>query len=53
MLVDFPEDLFPYAKVWGSPEEPRVPIDACVEIGDRDAGEEVGDRAQLRAVING
>ena len=45
VLVDLPENLFPDATVWGSPEEPRVPIDADVEIGYRDTGEEVGDRA--------
>jgi hypothetical protein len=28
MLGDLPEDLLPGATVWGSPEEPRVPIDA-------------------------
>ena len=33
---------------WGSPQEPRVPIDAGVEIGYWDTGEEVGDRAHLR-----
>jgi len=38
MLVDLPENLFPYATVRGSPEEPRVPIDAGVEIGYRDTG---------------
>jgi hypothetical protein len=38
-LVDLPENLFPDATVWGSPEEPRVPIDAGVEIGYRDTGE--------------
>jgi hypothetical protein len=43
-----PEDLFPGAHIRGSPEEPRVPIGAGVEIGYRDAGEEVGDRAHLR-----
>ena len=50
-LVDLPENLVPEATVRGSPEEPRVPIDAGVEIGYRDTGEEVGDRAHLRAVI--
>jgi hypothetical protein len=44
-LVDLLENLVPDATVWGSPEEPRVPIDADVEIGHRDTGEEVGDRA--------
>src|ERR687897_1304908 len=48
---DLPADLVPDATVWGSPEEPRVPIDAGVEIGYRDTGEEVCDRAHLRAVI--
>jgi hypothetical protein len=47
-LVDLPEHLFPDAHIWGSPEEPHVPIDAGVEIRYRDTGEEVGDRA-LRA----
>jgi hypothetical protein len=45
MLVDLPEHLFSDAHVRGSPEEPRVPIDAGVEIGYRDTGEEMGDRA--------
>jgi hypothetical protein len=35
VLVDLPEDLVPDATVWRSPEEPRVPIDAGVEIGYR------------------
>ena len=43
-----PEDLFADALVRPSSEEPRVPIDAGVKIGYRDAGEEVGDRAHLR-----
>jgi hypothetical protein len=30
-LVDLPENLFPDATVWGSPEEPRVPIDAGID----------------------
>jgi hypothetical protein len=47
MLVDLPENLLPDAKVWGSPEEPRVPVDAGFEIGYRDTGEEVGDRAHI------
>jgi hypothetical protein len=38
-LVDLPEHLVPNATVWGSPEAPRVPIDAGVEIGYRDTGE--------------
>jgi hypothetical protein len=41
-LVDLPENLFPDATVWGSPEEARVPVDAGVEIGYQDTGEEVG-----------
>ena len=45
--VDLPEHLVPDAIVWGSAEEPRVPIDARVEIGYRNTGEEVGDRTQL------
>jgi hypothetical protein len=45
VLVDLPKDLFPGTHVRGSPEEPRVPIDAGVEIGYRDTGEEVGDHA--------
>jgi hypothetical protein len=45
VLVDLPEHLIPDATVWGSPEEPRVPINAGVEIGYRDTGEEVGYRA--------
>jgi hypothetical protein len=47
VLVDLPEHLVPDAIVWGSAEEPHVPIDARVEIGYRNTGEEVGDRAQL------
>ena len=47
MLVDLPEDLLPDATVRRSSEEPRVPIDADVEIGYRNTGEEVGDRTQL------
>jgi hypothetical protein len=47
-LVDLPEHLVPDATVWGSPEEPRVPIDAGFEIGYRDTGEEMGDRAHLK-----
>jgi hypothetical protein len=38
-LVDLPENLVPDATVWGSPEEPRVPIDADVEIEYRNTGE--------------
>jgi prevent-host-death family protein len=38
----FPEHLVPDASVRGSPEEPRVPVDARVEIGYGDASEEVG-----------
>jgi hypothetical protein len=45
VLVDLPQHVLPDATVWRSPEEPRVPIDAGVEIGNRDTGEEVGDRA--------
>jgi hypothetical protein len=51
VFVDLPQDLVPGAPVRGSPEEPRVPIDAGVEIGDRDTGEEVADRAHLGAVV--
>ena len=51
VFVDLPEDLCPDATVWGSPEEPRVPIDAGVEIGYRDTGEEVCDRAHPRAMV--
>ena len=47
VLVDLPEHLVPDATVRGPAEEPRVPIDARVEIGYRNTGEEVGDRAQL------
>jgi hypothetical protein len=47
VLVDLPEHLVPDANVWGSAEEPRVPVDACVEIGHRDAGKEMGDGAHL------
>ncbi|HMI69942.1 MAG TPA: hypothetical protein VK510_08105, partial [Solirubrobacteraceae bacterium] len=49
VLVDLSEDRVPDATVWGSPEEPRVPIDADVEIGYRNSGEEVGYRAHLSA----
>jgi RNA polymerase sigma-70 factor (ECF subfamily) len=45
VLVDLPEHLIPDAHIWGSPEEPRVPIDAGVEIGYQDTGEEVGHLA--------
>jgi len=48
-LVDLPEHLVPDATVWGSAEEARVPIDAGVEIGYRDTGEEVSDGAQFGA----
>ena len=51
VLLDLPEDLFPNATVWGTPEEPCVSVDASVEICYRDAGEEVGDRVHLRGVI--
>jgi hypothetical protein len=44
MLVDLPEHLFSDATVWGRPKK-RVPIDADVEIGYLDTGEEVGDRS--------
>jgi hypothetical protein len=40
VLVDLPENLVPGAKVRGSPEEPRVPVDAGVEIRYRDTGVE-------------
>ncbi len=53
VLVDLPEHLVDDATVWGSAEEPRVPIDARVEIGYRDTGEEVGDRAQFAAFSAG
>ena len=53
MLVDLPEDLVADAHVRGSPEEPRVPVDAGVEVGDRDAGEEVGDRAHASCLSCG
>jgi hypothetical protein len=45
VLVDLPEDLVPDATVRGSPEEPRVPIDARLEIGYRHTGVEIGERA--------
>jgi hypothetical protein len=51
--VDFPQHLFPDATVLGPAEEPRVPIDARVEIGYRNTGEEVGDRAQYAALSAG
>jgi hypothetical protein len=51
VLVDLPEHLFRNATVWGSPEEPCVPINAGFEICYRDAGEEVADRTHLRAAI--
>jgi hypothetical protein len=46
VLVDLPEHLVPDATVRGATEEARVPVGAGVEIGDRDTGEQVGDRAQ-------
>ena len=51
VLVDVPQHLVPEAKVWGSPEEPRVPVDADVEVGHRDTGDKLGDRAHLVALI--
>jgi hypothetical protein len=48
-VIDLPENLVPHATVWASPEEPRVPIDAGFEIGYRDTGVEVRDRAQHAA----
>ena len=50
VLVDIPEHLVSDSHVWGAPEEPRVPVDAGFEIGYRDTGEEVGDRAHLEAL---
>jgi hypothetical protein len=41
VLVDLPEHLFADAIVWWTAEEPRIPIDARVEIGYRNTGEEV------------
>jgi NAD(P)-dependent dehydrogenase (short-subunit alcohol dehydrogenase family) len=41
VLVDSPEHLFPHATVWWTAEEPRIAIDARVEIGYRNTGEEV------------
>jgi hypothetical protein len=49
VLVDLPEHLVPDATLWGSAEEARIPIDARVEIGYRNTGEEVGDGAQFGA----
>jgi hypothetical protein len=49
VLVNLPENLLPDATVWGPAEEPRLPVDAGVEIGYGDTGEEVGDRAHLSA----
>jgi hypothetical protein len=43
VLVGLPKNLISGAKVWGSFEEPCVPIDAGVEIGHRDAGVEMSD----------
>jgi hypothetical protein len=51
MRVDVPEHLVPDAKVWGSPEEPRVPIDAGVEIGYRDPAKSLSGGADLRAAV--
>ena len=51
MLVDLPQHLVPDPMVWWSPEEPRVPVDAHVEIGYGDTGEKVRDRAHLVAVV--
>ena len=50
-LIDLPENLFPDATVWGSPEEPRLPIDAGVEIGYRNSGEEMGDSRSSQDVV--
>ena len=51
VLVDVPQHLFPDAQVWGTPEEPRVPVDADVEIGHWDTGDKLRDPAHLVAVI--
>ena len=51
VLVDLPQHLVPDATIWGSPEEPRVPVDAHVEIGYWDTGEKLRDRAHLVAVV--
>lgn len=51
VLVDLPQHLVPDATIRGPPEEPRVPVDAQIEIGYRDTGEKVGDRAHLVAVV--
>jgi hypothetical protein len=41
-LVDVPRTLVADASVWGSPEEPRVSIEADVKIGYRDTGRTAG-----------
>ena len=51
VLVDLPKHLVAHTAIRGSTEEPCVPIDAGVEIGYGDTGEEVGDCAHLRAVV--
>ena len=38
VLVDLPQHLVPDPMVWWSPEEPRVPVDAGVEVGYRRKG---------------
>jgi hypothetical protein len=45
VLAEVPEHLVPEAQVCGSAEEPRVPIDARVEIGYRHTGEDVRNHA--------
>jgi hypothetical protein len=50
-LVDLPERLVPNATIRRPPEQPCVPIDAGLEIGDRNTGEEVRDRAHLGPVL--
>jgi hypothetical protein len=43
-----PRESLPRRDGLGLPEEPRVPVGAGVEIGNRDTGEEVGDSAHLK-----
>ena len=47
VLVNVPQHLIPDAHVRGSAEEPRVPVNADLKIGDRDTGDKLGDRAHL------
>ena len=48
VLVDVPQHLISDAHVCGSPEEPRVPVDARIEVGDGDTRDKLRDRAHRR-----